>query len=77
MSYLVEALTEFYRIPVYCYRFNVLTAGLAAEVGSTYFQEVAFVFDNVHAHSYAIDATNPFLGQPPTYVQLAKLMSRV
>jgi triacylglycerol lipase len=66
-----------YKIPVYCYRFNVLTAGLAPEVGSTHFQEVAFVFDNVHGYGYAVDVTNPFLGQPPTYVQLAKFMSRM
>lgn len=56
----------------YCYRFNVLVNGVPAVIGATHFQEVAFVFDNVDGLGYA---TNPFAGEPPSYVQLARLMS--
>lgn len=64
-------------IHAYCYRFNVLVAGVPAEVGSTHFQEVAFVFDNTNGYGYVLDAINPFTGEPPTYTKLAKIMSRM
>ena len=41
------------------------TAGIPPEIGVTHFQEVAFVFNNVHGLGYAI---NPFLGKPQSYV---------
>lgn len=66
-----------YSVPAYCYRFNVLVAGLTAEVGSTHFQEVAFVFDNIHGYGYVLDAINPFTDEPETYYRLAKIMSRM
>ena len=66
-----------YSVPAYCYRFNVLVAGLPAEIGSTHFQEVAFVFDNIHGYGYVLDAINPFTNEPPTYTKLAKIMSRM
>jgi triacylglycerol lipase len=55
----------------------VLVAGIPAEVGSTHFQEVAFVFDNVHGYGYVLDAINPFTDEPPPYTRLAKIMSRM
>lgn len=66
-----------YSVPAYCYRFNVLVAGIPAEFGSTHFQEVAFVFDNIHGYGYVLDAINPFTDEPPTYTRLAKIMSRM
>ncbi|KAH8807880.1 triacylglycerol lipase [Xylogone sp. PMI_703] len=66
-----------YSVPAYCYRFNVLVAGLTAETGSTHFQEVAFVFDNIHGYGYVPNAVPPFTNEPPTYTRLAKIMSRM
>lgn len=66
-----------YSTPAYCYRFNVLAAGLPAEIGSTHFQEVAFVFDNTNGYGYVLDAINPFTGKPHTYTRLASIMSRM
>lgn len=58
--------------PAYCYRFNAIPAGIPASVGVTHFQEVAFVFNNVHGLGYADD---PFAGKPDSYLALSKLMS--
>jgi carboxylesterase type B len=66
-----------YSVPAYCYRFNVLVASMPAYVGATHFQEVAFVFDNVHGYGYVLDAINPFTDEPPTYTKLASIMSRM
>lgn len=60
-------------VSAYCYRFNVVSAGLPPLIGATHFQEVAFVMDNVKGNGYAI---NPFLDMPAAYTQLATLMSR-
>lgn len=45
---------------------------MAGYVGSTHFQEVAFVFDNANGEGYT---TNPFGNQTAAYSALAKSMS--
>lgn len=62
----------------YSYQFNVLTNGMPAEEGSSHFQEVAFVFNNVDGLGYdnAV-AENPFEGMPATFGKLADTMSRM
>ena len=64
-------------IPAYCYRFNTIPAGVPWEAGVTHFQEVAFVFDNIHGLGYNAEHStiNPFKNKPRTYKELAKLMS--
>ncbi len=66
-----------YRVPSYSYRFDVVVNGVPTYVGSTHFQEVAFVFDNVRGEGYA---TNPFgnmtADDNPRFVELSNLMSR-
>lgn len=64
-------------VPAYCYRFNTRPAGLSWETGVTHFQEVSFVFDNIHGYGYnaAHGTINPFYEKPQSYIDLAKLMS--
>jgi carboxylesterase type B len=63
-------------VPVYSYHFNVLVNGLGPAIGSTHFQEVAFVFDNTQGMGYeTVVAVNPFANKPESYAQLAELMS--
>ncbi len=64
-------------IPAYCYRFNTIPAGIPWETGVTHFQEVAFVFDNIHGYGYNAEhsSVDPFQDKPKSYTQLAKLMS--
>ncbi|KAK7985563.1 triacylglycerol lipase [Apiospora saccharicola] len=65
-------------LPTYTYGFNVLSAGLPPIVGSTHFQEVAYVFDNTQGLGYdTAVAVNPFGGKPEPYFRLADLMSRM
>ncbi|KAG7384478.1 hypothetical protein PHYBOEH_009435 [Phytophthora boehmeriae] len=65
-------------VPVYSYRFNVLTAGTSQYLGATHFTEVAFVFYNLAGNGYNNSvATDPFLNKPETYGQLARLMTRM
>jgi len=42
-------------------------------IAATHFQEVAFVFDNVHGDGYA---TNPFPNGTTIYTNLAEIMSK-
>ncbi|KAI0202298.1 triacylglycerol lipase [Astrocystis sublimbata] len=62
----------------YGYVFNVVPAGVPPEVGSTHFQEVAFVFHNTMGLGYdnAV-ASNPFADVPESYFDVAKIMSRM
>lgn len=62
----------------YCYRFNTIPAGIPWYVGVTHFQEVAFVFDNIHGYGYNAEngTINPFHDKPQSYIDLAKLMSQ-
>ncbi|KIH87659.1 hypothetical protein SPBR_04773 [Sporothrix brasiliensis 5110] len=60
-------------LPSWSYRFDVLVNGIAPQAGATHFQEVAFVFDNIHGLGYE---TNPFANMPPSYTALAKSMSK-
>ncbi|KAK0890282.1 hypothetical protein LTR91_018840 [Friedmanniomyces endolithicus] len=64
-------------VPAYSYRFNTIPAGLPPSVGVTHFQEVAFVFDNIHGYGYdaAHGTINPFTNKSASYIDLAKLMS--
>lgn len=65
-------------LPTYTYGFNVLSTGIQPIVGSTHFQEVAFVFDNTQGLGYdTVVAVNPFGGKPEPYFQLADMMSRM
>ncbi|KAK7420289.1 hypothetical protein QQZ08_010489 [Neonectria magnoliae] len=62
-------------LPVYSYLWNVIVNGLPAPIyGATHFQEVAFVFNNIHGIGYA---ANPFEGKPWSYIKLADLMSKM
>ena len=64
-------------VPAYCYRFNIIPAGIPWETGVTHFQEVAFVFDNTEGLGYDEEhgTVNPFQDKPRSYYDLAKLMS--
>ncbi|KAJ9649718.1 hypothetical protein H2201_001863 [Coniosporium apollinis] len=59
-------------VAAYCYRFNVIVAGIPAIIGATHFQEVAFVFYNLQGVGYAL---NPFTNKTEEYTELAKLMT--
>ncbi|POM75165.1 Triacylglycerol Lipase [Phytophthora palmivora] len=62
----------------YSYVFNVLVNGLSQYVGSTHFQEVAFVFYNLDGNGYEnAVAVNPFQGMPETFTQLARIITRM
>ncbi|CAI4211269.1 unnamed protein product [Parascedosporium putredinis] len=62
----------------YTYHFNVLVNGLSPAQGSSHFQEVTFVFNNVQGLGYETAvAKNPYEGQPETFVTLADTMSRM
>jgi carboxylesterase type B len=66
-----------YSVPSYSYRFDVVVNGVSTFIGSTHFQEVAFVFDNINGEGYA---TSPFgnmtADDEKKFVDLANLMSR-
>ncbi|PMD37135.1 alpha/beta-hydrolase [Hyaloscypha variabilis F] len=66
-----------YSVPSYAYRFDVVVNGVPTCVGSTHFQEVAFVFNNLDGEGYAI---NPFgnmtADDNEKFVELSNLMSR-
>ncbi|KAF4315054.1 hypothetical protein BBO99_00005859 [Phytophthora kernoviae] len=62
----------------YSYDFNVLVNGLTQYTGATHFQEVAFVFYNLGGNGYGnAVSVNPFLNQPETFFQLARVMTRM
>ncbi|KAJ8133121.1 hypothetical protein O1611_g501 [Lasiodiplodia mahajangana] len=62
----------------YGYVFNVVPAGIPPTTGSTHFQEVAFVFHNIHGLGYEnAVASNPFANVPESYFHVAKIMSRM
>ncbi|EGZ15179.1 hypothetical protein PHYSODRAFT_333452 [Phytophthora sojae] len=61
----------------YSYVFNVMVNGLSQYVGATHFQEIAFVFYNLQGNGYEnAVSVNPFLNEPETFAQLARLMTR-
>ncbi|KAJ5733852.1 hypothetical protein N7493_002638 [Penicillium malachiteum] len=63
-------------VPAYSYHFNVLVNGESVYEGSTHFQEVAFVFDNIQGVGYNTSvAVDPFANEPRTFDQLASMMS--
>lgn len=65
-----------YGVPAYTYHFDVLVNGETDYIGSTHFQEVAFVFDNINGNGYdTAVAVDPFANEPPTFDQLASIMS--
>ncbi|KAL5115743.1 hypothetical protein ACEQ8H_006351 [Pleosporales sp. CAS-2024a] len=61
-------------LDAYCYRFNAVPAGLAAAMGVTHFQEVAWVFDNVLGVGYRPAAIPPFTNKTQSYRDLAHFM---
>ncbi|KAJ5619009.1 triacylglycerol lipase [Penicillium lagena] len=67
-----------YDVPAYSYHFNVLVNGQPPEMGATHFQEVAFVFHNIHGLGYETAvAVNPFANETETFFELATMMSRM
>ncbi|KAF2729952.1 alpha/beta-hydrolase [Polyplosphaeria fusca] len=64
-------------LPTFCYRFNTIPHGVPPEVGTTHFQEVAFVFDNTIGGGYGYPnvSEKPFEGEPQGYFDLAAVMS--
>lgn len=68
--------------PLYSYRFNAIPNGVANYYGVTHFQEVSFVFYNIHGVGFPnIDppyfGPDPFADRPPSFFNLAKLMCRM
>lgn len=65
-----------YGVPVYSYHFDVLVNGLTPYNGSSHFQEVAFVFNNVNGYGYETAISeDPFANEPSTFEELASIMS--
>jgi triacylglycerol lipase len=60
-------------VTAYCYRFNVHSSQVPYIMGSTHFEEVAFVFNNLGGVGYRYG--KPFVNTPPSYTQLSYLMS--
>ncbi|KAJ5691704.1 hypothetical protein N7488_012439 [Penicillium malachiteum] len=60
------------------YHWDVLVNGESPAMGATHFQEVAFVFDNTEGMGYKTAmAEDPFADKPPTFFELATIMSRM
>lgn len=67
-----------YNATAYSYNFNVLTAGSSDTYGVGHFVEVAFMMYNIEGMGYKnVVATDPFEGKPDTYVDIARMMSRM
>ena len=67
-----------YNQTAYSYHFNAVPNGPGYLIGSTHFQEVAFVFDNTAGDGYNNPvAVDPFENEPATLTQLANIMSRM
>ncbi|KAH8667110.1 carboxylesterase family protein [Xylariales sp. PMI_506] len=67
-----------YNVSSWSYHFDVVVNGLPSIIGSTHFQEVAFVFNNVNGLGYEnAVAVNPFAGEPDTFTDLANIISRM
>ncbi|KAG2521676.1 hypothetical protein BBO99_00005861 [Phytophthora kernoviae] len=67
-----------HNVTSYSYVFNVLVNGLTQYIGATHFQEVAFVFYNLDGNGYEnAVSVNPFLNEPKTFLQLARMMTRM
>ena len=66
-------------LSAWCYRFNVIPNGVPAEIGSTHFQEIAFVKQNRidGGLGYWMPPVPPFLGKPESFAQLSRLMGLV
>ncbi|KAJ5765926.1 triacylglycerol lipase [Penicillium odoratum] len=65
-------------ITCFSYHFNVLTNGLTNETGSNHGAEIPFVFYNLDGSGYReIAEVNPFDGEPASYFDLARLMTRM
>ena len=60
--------------PAYCYRFNTRINGEPVAIGSTHYDEIAFVFYNTRGDGYQA-SPNPFGDEPQSYYDLARLMS--
>uniref|UniRef100_A0A093V720 Carboxylic ester hydrolase n=1 Tax=Talaromyces marneffei PM1 TaxID=1077442 RepID=A0A093V720_TALMA len=65
-----------YGVPAYSYHFDVLVNGVSEYIGSTHFQEIAFVFGNTAGQGYEnAVSVNPFANEPATFDELASIMS--
>lgn len=67
---------------LYSYRFNAIPNGIPDYYGVTHFQEVPFIFHNVHGYGFPnIDppyfGPDPFANRSQSFVDLATLMSRM
>jgi triacylglycerol lipase len=67
-----------YSVPSFSYRFNALANGYSYTQGVTHFEEVAFVMNTVNGDGYAaVRLPNPFGGEPLSYREISRLMSRM
>ncbi|KAK4948835.1 hypothetical protein LTR10_012208 [Elasticomyces elasticus] len=62
-------------LAAYCYRFNAIPAWADQLDGATHFVEMAFAMLNLLGVGYEPFRTPPFQGKPPSYTDLAYLMS--
>jgi carboxylesterase type B len=63
-------------VTTYSYRFDVLVNGITSAGGSNHFEEVSFVFYNLDGAGYPpAGYAPPFLGEPKSYRELAKVMT--
>ncbi len=74
--------TKHTNVPLYSYRFNAIPNGIPDYFGVTHWQEVPFVFHNVHGYGFRnIDppyfGPDPFANRPQSFTDLATLMSRM
>lgn len=67
-----------YNTTAYTYHFDVVVNGATPEEGAGHFREVAFVFDDTIGLGYNNSVSeDPFVGEPETLKDLAKMMSRM
>lgn len=70
------------KAPLYTYRFNTIPNGIPDVFSVTHFQEVSFVFHNIHGQGYPdMDppyfGADPFAGKGKKYKHLSNVMSRM
>jgi len=77
-----QAWNKHTKVPMYSYHFNAIPNGTPDYYGVTHWQEVPFIFHNVHGYGFPnIDppyfGPDPFANRSQSYVDLATLMSRM
>lgn len=63
-----------YNTTSYTYLFDVVNNGAGPNVGANHGSEIPYVFNNIDGAGYSI---NPLGGEPGTYAELARMMSRM